>query len=704
MPPSENELFSFETFDEEEEFEEEGAAETNPLTFIMWLVAIGTGILFLPLYQIFSSSVTEIERLTGEIVALEQRVDSINRPAPEMEALSSEISAGRLEIEQLKALYPTLEAAHFDWSGIMTTIGQYDQTVLRLDEIRQSGNQLILSGKGLNDLAVIDYADRLGRSGYFLDVEIRSMALSGDPLFTPTPSATPTETETVTPSPTPTDPPTAEPSPTSTSAPADNGGGSGGGSGGAGGGAIPTPQPPLFDAFEPDDTIPGSVIFLGETQSRNFFPEGDVDLITFLVKAGRTYRIQTLNLAPGVDTQLLITLGESQYENDDAQPGTLASEIVLVGGDQDRDALIQVLNLGLFMPDKVYQIAVEEILPTPTPQPAIVPTDTPTVPPSPTPIPPTATATPLPTETASATPTATGTSSPTATGTPTAVPVDLYEPNDEWPSGIAIGETQIHTFAPADDVDKVTFATKAGRYYKLYTGQLSLGVDTFITAKSFDEVWENDDRFEPGSGNLSSGLCMPSDTDDSILATISNRAEQYGADKRYALTLEEVPVVAPERETINFGQQTAGSITTVVETVTVNRSQPVEYTTSVSADWIELAPLGAGDQISVTLDPALTQTGLLTGTIRLTWAELCQTEILVEVEVVAASSSSGPIESVLHSQLPVVPAGYGRPIGIQQNRPAFNRQRLPEQVVPTQNDVTFVVVLTLRGDLPPLGE
>ncbi|MBI3942708.1 MAG: DNRLRE domain-containing protein [Chloroflexi bacterium] len=197
-------------------------------------------------------------------------------------------------------------------------------------------------------------------------------------------AATSTQTPTVTETPTAT--PTFTPTPTDT----------------------PTPTPTfIVDAYEPDDppSLPRPIA-LGETQTHNFNPQGDVDQVSFLVKAGRFYRVTTSNLALGVDTVLTVTVGSGVYTNDDVSPPGLYSEVSF-GATADGTAVVLISNRGFFGPDKTYNITVEEFLasPTPTLTPSVTPTDT---------------ASPTPSVTATGTPTQTP--SATVTLTPGGVP------------------------------------------------------------------------------------------------------------------------------------------------------------------------------------------------------------------------------------------------------------------------------------------
>jgi len=170
---------------------------------------------------------------------------------------------------------------------------------------------------------------------------------------------------TPTPTPTSTPPATPTPMPSPTAIPADT----------------PTPTPDLRDAYEPDDTDP-KPIAVGETQTHNFYPDGDEDKVEFLAKAGLYYRVFTSDLWPGVDTVLTVRLDETVYTNDDREPhepSDYSSEIAFqVTAGRDVVALVTVTNKWQYGPDQWYRIAVEEISPTSTPIPTPTSTPTPT--------------------------------------------------------------------------------------------------------------------------------------------------------------------------------------------------------------------------------------------------------------------------------------------------------------------------------------
>jgi len=185
----------------------------------------------------------------------------------------------------------------------------------------------------------------------------------------------------------------------------------------------PTRTPISADVFEPDEGQP-LAIAVGEVVQRNFAPEGDRDYVSFQAKAGRVYAVSTSNLAIGVDTKLIVIAGGQQWENDDVTAGRYDSRVEFQAP-ADSIVMVTILNKGQYGKDKVYDISVFEVPPTPTATPTgtVSPTETPTPTSTPTSTPtPTPTATPTPTPTSTPTNTPTVTRTPTETRTPTPAP------------------------------------------------------------------------------------------------------------------------------------------------------------------------------------------------------------------------------------------------------------------------------------------
>ncbi len=212
-----------------------------------------------------------------------------------------------------------------------------------------------------------------------------------------------------------------------------------------------TPTPMLADAYEPDDVNP-TTFNLGETQRRNFYPDGDVDKVSFRVKPGRVYGVITSDLAVGVDTMVTVSVGGRRFENDDAMAGTLASEAYFTAL-AEAVAVATIENKGEYRPDATYELTVIELPPTPTALPSGTRTATVT---------PTNTPTPTSTPTATSTATETRTPTATATGTQTLTPTSTPTTTQTWtPTATATASaTATHTQVPTETPTRTVVPTE----------------------------------------------------------------------------------------------------------------------------------------------------------------------------------------------------------------------------------------------------
>ncbi len=206
-----------------------------------------------------------------------------------------------------------------------------------------------------------------------------------------------------------------------------------------------SPTPVLADAYEPDDPNP-QPFPIGETQRHNFYPDGDVDKVSFRVKAGRVYAVITSDLAIGVDTVIVVSVAGQRYENDDAMAGSLASEVYFTAL-AEAVAVTTVTNKGEYGPHTAYDLTVIELPPTPSPSPTGTRRPSPTATNTPTQTAtPTSTSTPTPTRTH--TPTATGTRTGTPTTSPTATPTATRTATPTATLTHTLGPTETRTIAP----------------------------------------------------------------------------------------------------------------------------------------------------------------------------------------------------------------------------------------------------------------
>ncbi|MHB0859127.1 MAG: hypothetical protein ACYC5M_16360 [Anaerolineae bacterium] len=217
---------------------------------------------------------------------------------------------------------------------------------------------------------------------------------------------------------------------------------------------------PIGDRWEKDDAQ-AKPIAVAEAQVRSFYPSGDIDRVSFPVKAGRAYELRTTNLAVGVDTVISVYANGVAYYNDDAKTGEASSRVEF-HATTDGVANAVITNKGLYGPTMLYTLQLLE------------------------------------------------------------VGGDFYEPNDYVPSHLSPWDQQRHTSFPEGDVDRLEFNVKAGRNYELKTYNLSVGIDTVMSVVVGGMVYHNDDR---AAGDPSSLIGFKATADGKALVTITNREQ-----------------------------------------------------------------------------------------------------------------------------------------------------------------------------------
>ncbi len=601
-------------FDEPSERAHAAAEPKSFAPMLLWLGVLGLVILFIPLYLTSKTLVEEVARLESEVFSRQTAVAA----APEAGPLVVTLTAVHNQTLQIDTILPTLVSENVDWPGALSAVNQANDDQIQITTLEQSGSQLLIRGRAASEDAVNSYTRLLEGSGQFAAVEVQSIVPVVGLFQTPTPTAPPppaTPTTAVTPTPLPTAtliPATPKPTATAT--------------------------PKLTDDYEWDDAHANPIFVGAPPQAHNFYPDFDVDCVIFLAKAGRTYEVSTDFLAPGVDTFLTVTFGDVSLTNDDAQLGTLGSRVTLQAPpDKDIEVSVQVGNRGVYGPDKWYDLQVVEIVPI-TPTPTITPTNAP----------------------------------PTITPSPTPNLRDSHEPNDVDPNPIAIGEAQIHNFYPSGDVDKIGLLVKNGRFYQIVTSQLAVGVDTAVTVNFNGQSWQNDDYDLPGSGNLASAVCFPAQADGTAVATISNVGQQFGGNKTYVVSAQEVPFLTVPPQAINFGTATQGGSNPPAQTVQIDGTEPLAWQFSTETPWLIAAAITGTtpSTLSLTANIAGLAPGVHEGEFTLGWADFCRQTVPVSVTIDPVTSS--------------LPGGNGRYF------PAAKFALLQDQTI------EFVILVTLQ--------
>lgn len=165
--------------------------------------------------------------LSEEVIPLETAAAVSPDPTLILESLNQELALLTDQLAQLSTIQPTLDADVINWPEVMQPIRNYNSNQLTLLNLTQSGNQIILQGRAVNEEVVSLYVQQLEQSGVFSRVGIQSLIEAEQPFVPPTPTAV---------LPTFTPVPTNEPTPTPSNTPIPN-----------------TATPDLRDEFEWDN-------------------------------------------------------------------------------------------------------------------------------------------------------------------------------------------------------------------------------------------------------------------------------------------------------------------------------------------------------------------------------------------------------------------------------------------------------------------
>lgn len=189
--------------------DEDASPSRKPL--VLWLVTLSVAILFAPLYLLSTTLQADVNKLETELVSLGGSLPSTAAEAggddqagaqPTANAGASADAAATEEvspiteamgvINELSALQTNLEAAHVDWPAVMMAVNGADGAQITLDGLSQTDNRVLISGRAVDEGAVLAYAQQLTDSEQFARVIVQSISVisastSPAPRQTPTP-------------------------------------------------------------------------------------------------------------------------------------------------------------------------------------------------------------------------------------------------------------------------------------------------------------------------------------------------------------------------------------------------------------------------------------------------------------------------------------------------------------------------------------
>jgi Tfp pilus assembly protein PilN len=169
--------------------EQQEAPRSGSSGIVRWLLVLSLGCLLAPLFLIGQALQDNNVSLQAELDTLELTLTSVPPPDPQEEQLRDSVAQTRqlaLELEKANL------GQHINWSVVMAVIGNYDQTQLQLVSLSQTGNRVVLSGRALDESAIMNYTHMLEESALFMVVNVRSISLASVPTATPRKDLTPT--------------------------------------------------------------------------------------------------------------------------------------------------------------------------------------------------------------------------------------------------------------------------------------------------------------------------------------------------------------------------------------------------------------------------------------------------------------------------------------------------------------------------------
>lgn len=155
---------------------------------VYWLIILGLGLLFLPLYLIATTIKDSGAELQMELDGLQATLAFTPPANPSEEALTSTLVFVRLEMAALESLQGTLVGMHINWPDVMAVIAAYDPAHMVMNAITQMGNTITIGGQANDPSVISTYAEMLRTSGLFEQVAVGSINIE----ILPTPTHTPT--------------------------------------------------------------------------------------------------------------------------------------------------------------------------------------------------------------------------------------------------------------------------------------------------------------------------------------------------------------------------------------------------------------------------------------------------------------------------------------------------------------------------------
>lgn len=147
-----------------------------PYNLILSLLVSGLLILSIPLYLTYKEIRDDISRLQAENGEPDpSRVDtSAPKPSLADEELAQELGILQEQLSQFETVGTEIRKSYIYWPQVIKAIKDFDQSIIRLESIRQVGREISINGRSGDDSSLSLYLQNLAISGMFSDVRLES--------------------------------------------------------------------------------------------------------------------------------------------------------------------------------------------------------------------------------------------------------------------------------------------------------------------------------------------------------------------------------------------------------------------------------------------------------------------------------------------------------------------------------------------------
>ena len=140
---------------------------------VLWLVVLALGIVLIPLMLITGWVRNDLARLETELMSVKNALSVATTPSQDVVKLNNDIA----NINQLITLMQTVTVpSGVKWPQIVDAVDEYDTTTIEIDSLTHSDDRVQITGRALNNDAVVRYQQNLIITGAFKDVIVLSMS------------------------------------------------------------------------------------------------------------------------------------------------------------------------------------------------------------------------------------------------------------------------------------------------------------------------------------------------------------------------------------------------------------------------------------------------------------------------------------------------------------------------------------------------